>query len=141
MSKLSYKGIIIGSISDIILTNLFTIPLLIYVIYHMGSTELPTADALLKELKNNSFYNTIAFLIGSVCSIIGGYIAARIAKSNELLNGTLASFLCVGMGIYSILSGTSKYTLTIHLLIVLLTIALSFLGGYLRFRQTKNSKI
>lgn len=135
MPKLSYKGIVIGSISDIVLTNLFTIPLLVYIVYHMGSSEMPSGKMLMQELNENSYYSTIAFSIGSICSVIGGYIAAKIAKVNELLHGALASFLCVSTGIYSIFTGTSKYTLTMHLLIILFTIALSTLGGYLRLRQ------
>ena len=43
------------------------------------------------------------FLVGAACSVLGGYVAARIAKRDEILNTAVSSFLCVGMELYAML--------------------------------------
>ena len=45
--------------------------------------------------------NPAQILIGLFCSVFGGYLAGRLAKHEELVNGLLASFLCVGIAVYS----------------------------------------
>jgi len=40
-------------------------------------------------------------------SVLGGYVSARIAKHDELLNGALSSILCVGGGTYAVISGSA----------------------------------
>lgn len=46
----------------------------------------------------------------------------------------LSSIVCVGFGVYALVSGTSRVWL--HVLYLLLSPALAALGGYLRSRQT-----
>jgi hypothetical protein len=36
---------------------------------------------------------------GCLCSILGGYVAAWLAKHDELLNGALSAWLCIAFGI------------------------------------------
>ena len=38
--------------------------------------------------------------------MLGGYVSARIAARDEVLNGALASILCIGFGIYAVVKGT-----------------------------------
>ena len=74
-------------------------------------------------------------ILGGVCSVLGGYVSARIAKHDELLNGANSSILCVGGGTYAVISGSAADDLWMHLVCLPLSPALGALGGYLRSRQ------
>jgi hypothetical protein len=67
--------------------------------------------------------------------VLGGYVSARIAKHDELLNGALSSILCVGGGMYAVISGSAADDLWMHLVFLPLSPALGTLGGFLRMRQ------
>jgi hypothetical protein len=64
--------------------------------------------------------------------VLGGYVSARIAKHDELLNGALSSILCVGSGMYAVVSGSAADDLLMHLFFLPLSPALGALGGFLR---------
>jgi hypothetical protein len=94
MNRISLKGVAIGNIADIVATYVVMLPLIIYIVVSSG---LPPAE-ILKE--STVFYVSYAIL-GGICSVLGGYVSARIAKHDELLNGALSSILCVGGGMYA----------------------------------------
>jgi hypothetical protein len=66
---------------------------------------------------------------------LGGYISARIAKHDEILNGALAAWLCVGSGIYGMITQFSSGSRWEHLAALIFSPLLAALGGYLRLRQ------
>jgi hypothetical protein len=140
LKKVSLKGVIIGSVIDIIATNLAAIPVIVYasISHNLAS---PSKDQVSSELmlvvQNAPVLFSIQLLLGSLCLVLGGYIAARIAKHNEVLNGALASFLCVGIGLYAVLSSTSSILLWQHLFGVVASPALAAFGGYLRLRAVR----
>ncbi|CCE01720.1 hypothetical protein BRAS3809_530008 [Bradyrhizobium sp. STM 3809] len=74
-------------------------------------------------------------LWGGACSVLGGYVAARIAEHDALLNGALSSILSVGSGTYAVFSGSAADDLLMHIVFLPLSAALGTLGGYLRSRQ------
>ena len=90
-------------------------------------------------MRTDYTYFSIAMLLGSLCSVLGGYISAKIAKRSELLNGGLASFLCVGSGIYSWILGNSPYAWWYHVLAIVMSISLATLGGYMVKRRRMKS--
>jgi hypothetical protein len=128
MHRISLKGVAIGNIADIVATYVVMLPLMIY---FAASSGLPP-DRILKE--STVLYASFAIL-GGACSVLGGYVSARIAKHDELLNGALSSILCVGSGIYALISGSAANDLWMHLAFLPLSPALGALGGYLRSRQ------
>ena len=68
------------------------------------------------------------------------YVAARIAKHHELLNGLLSSFLYAAMGLYSILLGKGGQSLLMQILLFAAAPAFALLGGYLRQNQKSISR-
>ena len=141
MSKVSIKGVIIGSITDIVSSNIVQIPLFVYIVSQLSMESIPQDEiekALMSAMKNNYIYFTIAMVLGSLCSILGGYISAKIAKHNEVLNGALSSFLCVGSGVYAMTAGGTEYTWWQHILIICFSISLSTIGGYIRLKQIQS---
>lgn len=134
MNKVSLKGVVLGSITDIVGTNILTIPLIVYITATRHLDSIPEeqfSEVLLQTLKDDPLLYTTQLLIGSCCSILGGYIAARIAKHDEILNGALAAFLCVGSGLYALMFASSHAPVWQHLAGFVASPALSAFGGYL----------
>jgi drug/metabolite transporter (DMT)-like permease len=75
--------------------------------------------------------------IGLACSVLGGYVAARVAKHDELLNGLLSSFLCIAIGVISIFSGKDSQSVLVQIFLLAAAPAFAFLGGYLRQTQKR----
>lgn len=129
MKQVSFKGVAIGNVVDIVATYVVMLPPMVYFAISSG---LPAAQ-ILKE--STVLYVSYAIL-GGVCSVLGGYVSARIAKHDELLNGALSSILCVGGGMYAVISGGAAEDLWMHLVFLPLSPALGALGGYLWRWQT-----
>jgi putative membrane protein (TIGR04086 family) len=74
-------------------------------------------------------------LVGLACSVLGGYVAAWLAKQDELLNGALSFFLCVVIGSYSIASGKDSNAHWVQILILISAPLCGLFGGCLRVRK------
>ena len=136
--KISLKGVLIGGIVDVLSSSLLGVPLAIYAVSkidlaHTPSEQLSSAIAAVSHA-TPWLYGT-QLLVGLACSVLGGYVAAWLAKHDELLNGTLSAFLCVAIGIYSIASGKDSHALWVQILMLISASICGFLGGYLRLRQ------
>lgn len=83
----------------------------------------------------NAWFVVWGWTFGSIGSVLGGYVAARISKRDEVLNGTLSSILCVSSALYAFISGTAAGYRWSYLACLLLSPALGALGGLLRSRQ------
>ncbi len=134
MKKVSLTGVLVGGVVDILTSTIFAIPLIVYVQtrFHIerGGSAVPLmfADPLLFSGQ---------FLIGVAGSALGGYVAARIAKHDELLNGVLSSFLCTAIGAYSMLGAKSHVPMWAQLLSFVTAPVFALLGGYLRLAHKR----
>ena len=140
MKRISLKGVIIGSITDIVATNILALPLIIYIAATSHLSALPKeqiSNELVQTLHNDPILFSTQLLIGSSCSILGGYVAALIAKHDEVLNGALAAFLCVGSGLYALLFGASSVPVWQILAGLIASPALAAFGGYLRLKTMR----
>jgi hypothetical protein len=140
--KVSILGFMIGSIADIVGTNIWAIFMMIYVMvsYNLlptaGSSPTELTAKVLNIFQTNPLVFSVNFIAGVMFSIFGGYIGALIAKHDELLNGALSSFLCVASGIYGLFSGTHPlYMVLLEILGLIISPLLGMLGGYLRLKQ------
>lgn len=137
MKHVSVAGVLVGGIVDIVATNIAAIPIVIIAIARVGSNtprEQLTA-ALASTLRSDPLLFIAAFVVGSACSILGGYVAARIAKRAEVLNGVLSAWLCVGIGVYSVAAGKSNGPVWLIILGFTLSPAMGALGGRLGIRK------
>jgi len=110
-------------------------PVLIYVLASAGVNADTATGSIGEVLKASTLFFISSSILGSLCSVLGGYVSARIAKHDELLNGGLSSILCVGSGMYALVSGNAGGDLLVHLAYLPLSVALGTLGGFLRARQ------
>ncbi len=69
---------------------------------------------------------------GVLASVFGGYVAARLAKHDELLNGALSAYLCVSFGVFALATMHNHDHLLLEILMLPVSPCLGLLGGYLQ---------
>ena len=96
----------LGAICDIVATNVLAISFLFFVMmrYDLLHGKNPVPGTITALIHEHPLLYAVQILIGVSCSVFGGYIAGRLTKHGELLNGLLSSFLCVGSGVYSLIA-------------------------------------
>lgn len=77
-NKISFKGIIIGAFSGILMTGIFFA--MVLALFTSGRPD-PKTFPLLIALPS---FRIASFAVGATASIIAGYIAAHIARRSEL---------------------------------------------------------
>jgi len=140
MRKISVKGVLIGGIVDIVSSGLLGIPLAVYALSKVDVTHTPKdqlAVAILAVTHASPWFYATQLLFGLLCSVLGGYVAASLAKHDELLNGTLSSVLCLAGGFCSIALGKDSHAHWVQFLLLVASPICGFLGGYLRVQQRR----
>ena len=89
MNKISVKGVVVGGVTDIVAAVILPLPLIVYLIATevTGTPKEPLQAAIMTAIHANPLLYGLESLIGLACSVLGGYVAARVAKHDELLNG------------------------------------------------------
>jgi len=145
MEQISIKGIVVGAIIDWVTTLTFTLPLVIYVTVTRGIDRLPhgqMAGALNAALHNEFRIYATQFLIGTACSVLGGYVAGALAKRAQVLNGVLSVMLTSLIGFYTLIKGTNTRPLWLILFGSFVVSPLAgALGGYLALLQARTSEV
>ena len=142
MQAFSWKGVVLGGITDIVATNIAAFPLAIVAAIGTDLTSLPKAErgkALVAVMHASLGFQMTGWVLGAMCSILGGYVAARIAKRGEVMNGALSAYLCVGIGVYSVIAGHSATPLWQQLVAFVGSPLLGAYGGYLRVKQANRA--
>jgi hypothetical protein len=114
-------------------STLFAIPLLVYVTARFDVH----GHAAVRLIFSDAWLYTLVFATGVAGSALGGYVAATIARHDELLNGFLSCIVCTGIGIYSVVAGKSP-SVSVQLLSFATAPVFALLGGYLRYVQKRN---
>jgi putative membrane protein (TIGR04086 family) len=102
----------------------------IYMLFKLDLAHVAreTAESI---LRGNSLLQVGALLIGLACSVLGGYVAGRIAKHDQLIHGALSSYLCVSLGVVSIALGKGPHPWWQQALLMASSPLFGLLGGYL----------
>jgi len=131
MSSISIKAVLIASLFDVVTSSVLGI-----VVVSAGAAWFGAESADdVARFASSSSTQFLTYAVGSVVSIVAGYMAATIARRGELINGALSSFLCVFLGIYVELTGLSSAPAVLGITSLVLSPMLGSLGGYLRLRQ------
>jgi hypothetical protein len=125
MARISIKAVLIGNIVDIAGSFLVGFVAFTAVVFIAMAAHVPRGT-----LHRHGFLTGVMFAIGLLISAVGGYVAARIAGHDEMLNGGLSSFLCVLVSLFEVGSGHAGAWLSL-----LIAPSFAVLGGYLRMRQ------
>jgi hypothetical protein len=140
MKKIHPKAIVVGGVTDVVLSMLVGIPFTNYVIESRGLSELPAGEvtpAVLAAVQSSVGLSLLQFATGFSCSMLGGYVAAALARSHEILNGALASWLCIGLGIYMLLSGALGDLHWQYIVSVVATPLCYWAGAYFWLRRNR----
>lgn len=138
MSRVSVKGVVLGGLVDIVATNIVAFPVIIVAALRANAMALPKEQqtpAVMQALQNTTSLFVTQLILGGLCSILGGYIAARVARREALLNGALSSFLCVGFGLYSFITKVDAFGPWAHVGFLVTSPLLGALGGWLWARR------
>lgn len=141
MKKVSIPAVAVGGVVDIVASNALSIPLGIYLASKINLEQVPQQqipDEMLGLLHANPGLYALQLLIGAACTVLGGYVAAVIAKQEEVLNGALASILCILFGLYAIVSGRSGDPAAVQIALMVVSPVLGAAGGWLRSKQMQH---
>ena len=135
LKKISFKGVIIGAIVDVLGTYIWLFGVVGYLIIKNQLHALPPGEQMseLYRLYGDPAIKVLNTIVAVGFSVIGGYLAARIASHHERLNGALSSFLCVALSLFTIGSFSIGWVIG-----VVGSPILGLLGGYVRLWQTRN---
>jgi hypothetical protein len=134
MKRVSFKGVAIGNIVDVVSSSIAGFLVAIYVLISLAASVKDMDDANQLVLTSGVFWFW-SVVLGSLGSVLGGYVAARIARHDDVLKGALSSILCVGINVYGLVSGGAVGHEALYLGSLPLSPALSAFGGYLSARQ------
>jgi putative membrane protein (TIGR04086 family) len=138
MRRISIAAVLAGGVSDIVATNLAMLPVVVGVFASKDIATLSQAQQtalLTEELTSSRALYVTCLVLGSACSVLGGWIAARVAKRDEVLHGTLSALACIGLGIYGWITITADVSPWQHAAFFVLSPVLGALGGLVRARQ------
>lgn len=137
MGKISIKGVLIGGVVDMVASVALGLPFAIYALLKVDLSHTPNTQvsaAVTAVIHGNVPLYTAQLLVGLACSVLGGYVAAWLAKHDELLNGALSSVLCVALSIYTISTGKDSNPHWLQVLLLVASPLLALLGGDLMRR-------
>ena len=147
MRKISIPGVLVGGVVDIIATNLLMIPV-IFAAADVADADLAgiareqVGPMLLGVVRDNPSLFLAGCLGGAAASVLGGYVAARIAKRSYLWNGALSAYLCIGSSIYALVTGQGgTIPLWQHIAFLPLSPALGMLGGYIVAKRGDSGEV
>ncbi len=140
MKNVSIVGAAIGGVVDIVATNIAALPFVLYVMTSRGLMNLPKAEMtaqVMTAIKGSAVLYLTLGLSGCLCSILGGYVAAVLARRAEVLNGALSAYLCLAFSVWGLVMGQEQLPTWLHLVLLPLSPFLGALGGYLRLVQVR----
>jgi hypothetical protein len=138
--RLSLKAAIIGGIVDILSTYLLVVVAVFVFILVRGfvSAGHPPPqdlnDMVLRSVQSGPIH-MLLICLGCLCSVLGGYVAARIAKHDELVNGAASAWLCVLIGLFGFASAQDGGQIVRHIASEVAAPLLGLFGGYIRLFQ------
>jgi hypothetical protein len=135
MRRISFKAVWIGAVTDMVSSTIAsaTVAIIFILLLHLTRTPNDPLDwTLLQSIKPNTPLYGIQLIVGSACSVFAGFVAAWVAKHDELLNGALSSFASVLLGLVVTASDKDPHQRLTHILLLIASPLLGLLGGYLR---------
>jgi len=139
MMKLSPKGIVIGGLVDVALSVVIGVALSLYVVVSRGLAvrDERVHAAIAAAIQSSIWLYSAQLATGVACSVLGGYVAAGIARHDKLVNGILASWLCVGIGESCLFAVTVPGSWLPRVVCIAITPLWYLLGAFLRTKRTQ----
>ena len=136
MRGLSPLGILVGAASDLVLTIVLSSLLQVWVFATTDLSHLPREQAqaaLAAAMSGPSPLYIAQLVLGFGCSVLGGLIAAALARERHVLNGVLAGLLITALNLFLVARGVSKAS-PLDLVLIALSFACYPAGAALRLK-------
>ena len=140
MRRVSWMAVLVGGIVDVGGTTIVGLPVVFYVMGTSNILTLPQTEqaaAVTAFIQAHTALYVALAAVGTLCSLLGGYVSALIARRSEVLNAALSSYLCLGLGIWTLASGQEQMPTWLFVLLLPLSPIVAGLGGYFRLRQIR----
>lgn len=129
MKGLSWKAILLGALTDLGSTQIFSVLVILFLYLNQDQT----LEQVQFTATHSLWIKSILYGLGALASLLGGYVGAWIAKRREVLHGALTGIACVAIGLYSL----SAQKWAFQLVLISLSPLLGACGGYLRRLRVK----
>ena len=124
---LKIKAILFGSLADILGTSLSGL-ILCFIYGVIKISQGVSAENLSKlDVQHDFLLQVSSLIIGSVCTLLGGYIAGRMAKQSEVLHGGIVGILSLVFASFFIFQNP----LWFNIIGFIVTIPLAMAGGHI----------
>ncbi|TXK83746.1 hypothetical protein [Paenibacillus sp. N3.4] len=100
LKRFSILSIIVGISVDMVGTMIASS---IFTMIYIWTNHIDIRN--IKELYTNNLFISLSLIIGAIFSVLGGFVAARIAKQSKLMHSAFIGFACELVGIYNIFNG------------------------------------
>ncbi|GLH75464.1 hypothetical protein SSBR45G_03720 [Bradyrhizobium sp. SSBR45G] len=134
MNRISLMAVAVGNIVDIVLSSIAGFLAAIYVL-KSSAASANNMDAANQFVLASGVFWFWSTLLGSLGSVLSGYVAARMARHDDVLNGGLSSILSVGATVYALVRGGAAGHEALYFVSLLLSPAVTAFGGYLSARH------
>lgn len=94
LTDIKFKAVILGALAD----NGVTLFFMMFLITSLRSTDIPQ-DEIVTRMKTMSGL-LLSLIIGLGGTVLGGYIAGRVAKQSEVLHGALVAVIGVVLAFF-----------------------------------------
>ena len=136
MRGISPLGILVGAASDLVLTLVLSSLLDVWVFATTDLSHLPREQAqaaLAAALSAPSPVYLSQLVVGLACSVVGGLVAAALARERHVLNSVLAGALITALNLFLATRGVTRAS-PLDLALIALTFACYPAGGALRLK-------
>jgi hypothetical protein len=135
MKRISLAAVIAGGVTDVAVSGIVGTPLVFYVIISRHLAGMPKAQmsaAMKAAIHSSPLLFSVQMTLGLLCSVLGAWVGARVARHDEVLNGLASMSLGTVVGIMDLASGKSSNPLWLQLVLMLILVpACGLLGGRL----------
>lgn len=137
----SVVAVAVGGVADIVATNLLMLPVVVYIAAARGGLTAGGSGTtpLVEAIEASTALRLLSLALGIGASIIGGYVAARIARRGHVRHGAFSSWLCEAMGFAALFGGDTTPWWQ-HVLYAAGSPAAGAVGGYLRRLQAERAR-
>jgi len=132
MRSISLKAAVIGGLVEFALTVLVAFLFSVALLLPRLGKLMESAATVGAEVGQSWTYQASAWVIGSISSVVGGYVAARIAGHDEIANGAASAWLSIAFNVWQWAFPPDTTALVYSITMIVAAPLLGAFGGYLK---------
>jgi hypothetical protein len=135
--RFRWKAVLLGALTDLGGSAIAGIVLVVAYTLWFGPSQ-GEAQEMLEQLGRSWPFLMISMVVGGCFTVLGGYVAGRIARHSFLKHAVIAGALSLVLGILLFRADDGPYSGVVALLGYGLHLPLALLGGWLASRRPPN---